>query len=55
MMTKPPIEKVLQGILYTENESKQKPWEDRQYQTTRKDKASESNNDSAAHNEILNP
>jgi hypothetical protein len=25
MMTKPPIEKVLQGILYTENESKQKP------------------------------
>jgi ABC-type dipeptide/oligopeptide/nickel transport system ATPase subunit len=33
MTTKPTLQKILQGILHTENQSNQKPWEDRQYQT----------------------
>jgi hypothetical protein len=54
MTTKPTLQKILQGILHAENESKQnhertgstKPQE-------KKDKESESNMDSAAHNQIL--
>jgi hypothetical protein len=55
MTTKPPLQKILQGILHTEDESKQ-PWEAGKHQTTgeEKDKQSESNTDSAAHNQILN-
>jgi hypothetical protein len=34
MTTKPPLQKILQGILHTENESKQNHEEDMQYQTT---------------------
>jgi hypothetical protein len=42
MTTKPPLQKILQGILHTENESKQNHEEDRQYKTRRrKDKESE--------------
>jgi hypothetical protein len=54
MTNKPPLEKILQGILHTENESKLK------HERTgipnhrrRKDKESESNIDSAAHNQTL--
>jgi hypothetical protein len=36
MTTKLPLQKILQGILHTENESKQKG---RQYQTTGEEKA----------------
>jgi hypothetical protein len=54
MTTKPPLQKILQGFLHTENESKQnyertgstKPQE-------RKVRESESNTDSAAHNQTL--
>jgi hypothetical protein len=38
MTTKPPLQKILQGIVHTENETK--PWEDRQYQTTGEEKTS---------------
>jgi hypothetical protein len=52
--TKKPLQEILQGILHTDNESKQshertgstKPQE-------KKDKESESNIDSAAHNQTL--
>jgi hypothetical protein len=47
MITKPPLQKILQGILYTEYESKKKTnqtnkknREDRKYQTTGKQKTS---------------
>jgi hypothetical protein len=55
MTTKPPLQKILQGILHTERKWKQKkPWKDRQYQNRkRKDEDSESNIDSAAHNQTL--
>jgi hypothetical protein len=54
MTTKPPLQKILQGILHTDNESKQnhkktgsiKPQE-------KKRKKSESSIDSSAHNQIL--
>jgi hypothetical protein len=54
MTMKSPLQKILQGILHTENEIKQnhertgrtKPQE-------KKDKESESNIDSAAHNQTL--
>jgi hypothetical protein len=54
MTTKSPLQKILQGILHAENESKQ----NHEVQTvpnhrTRKDKESESNIDSAAHNQTL--
>jgi hypothetical protein len=54
MTTKPPLQKILQGILHTENERKQN--HERTGSTKpqrRKDKESESNTDSAAHNQIL--
>jgi hypothetical protein len=54
MTTKPPLQKILQGILYTEDETKQN------YESTgsikpqtKKDKGSESSTDSAAHNQAL--
>jgi hypothetical protein len=40
MTTKPPLQNILQGILHTENESKQNHERmDRQYQTTGEEKA----------------
>jgi peptide subunit release factor RF-3 len=54
MTFKPPLQKNFQGILHTENESKQN------YQRTgstkpqeKKDKESENSSDSAAHNQTL--
>jgi hypothetical protein len=38
MTTKPPLQKIFQGILHTENESKQNQ-KVRQYQTTGEEKA----------------
>jgi hypothetical protein len=41
MTTKPPLQKILQGILHIENEKKKnktKPWKGRQYQTTEEEK-----------------
>jgi hypothetical protein len=55
MTTKPALQKILQGILHTEDESKQN--HERKLDTSnhrrRKDKQSESSIDSAAHNQIL--
>jgi hypothetical protein len=54
MTTKPSLQKILQGILHTENESKQN--HERTGSTNpqkRKDKESESNIDSAAHNQTI--
>jgi hypothetical protein len=54
MTTKPPLQKILQGILHTENESK--PNHERTAvpnHRRRKGKESESNIDSAAHNQTL--
>jgi hypothetical protein len=56
MTTKPPLQKILQGILHTEDESKKaKKRKSGQAVSNhrRKDKESESNTDSAAHNQIL--
>jgi hypothetical protein len=56
MTTKPPLQKILQGILHTENENKQKTMR-RQVVSNhrrRKDKELESNIDSAAHNQTIN-
>jgi hypothetical protein len=39
MTTKPPLQKILQRILHTENEKNTKPRKDRQYQTTGEEKA----------------
>jgi hypothetical protein len=39
MTTKPPPQKILQGILHTESESKQNHEKDRQYQMTGVEKA----------------
>jgi hypothetical protein len=54
MTTKPPLQKILQGILYTESENKQN--HERAGSTKpqqRKDKKAESNTDTVAHNPIL--
>jgi hypothetical protein len=55
MTTKPPLQKILQGILHTENESKQN--HDKQAGPNyrrRKDNQSESNTNSAAHKPFNN-
>jgi hypothetical protein len=54
MTTKPPVQKIRQGILHTERESKQN--HERRVSTKqqrRKDKELASNIDSAAHNQTL--
>jgi hypothetical protein len=54
MTIKPPLQKILQGILHTEDESKQN--HERKGSINhkrRKDKQSESSTDSTAHNQIL--
>jgi hypothetical protein len=54
MTTKPPLQKILQGIMYTENESKQShEGFAASNHRRRKDKESDSNSDSAAHNQTL--
>jgi hypothetical protein len=54
MTTKPPLQKILQGIMYTENESKENHrGEAVPNHWRRKHKESESNIDSAAHNQTL--
>jgi hypothetical protein len=50
MITEPPLQKILQGILNTENESKQNHVSNHR---RRKDKKSESNIDSSTHNKTL--
>jgi hypothetical protein len=52
MTTKPPLQKILQGILHTENESKQTTGEAPNHRR-RKDKESEGNLKSAAHNQTF--
>jgi hypothetical protein len=55
MTTKPPLQKIFQGILHTENESN-KTVKVRQYETMGEEKArKQSNIDSATHNQTLNP
>jgi hypothetical protein len=55
MTTKPPLQKILQGILHTESESKQTmKWQAVPNHRRRKDKKVKSNIDSAAHNQTLN-
>jgi hypothetical protein len=39
MTTKPPLQKILQGILHIDNESKQNHGKGRQHQTTEEEKA----------------
>jgi hypothetical protein len=51
MTTKPPLQKILQGILHTENESMQN--HERAGSTKPQEKKVESNIDVAAHNQIL--
>jgi RNase H-fold protein (predicted Holliday junction resolvase) len=53
MTTKSPLQKILQGILHTEDERNKtmRGWEVSNH--SRKDKESDSNIDSAAHNQIL--
>jgi hypothetical protein len=55
MTTKPPLQKILQEILHTEDESKlnQRGWEILNHRR-RKDRKSESNIDSAAHKHLNN-
>jgi hypothetical protein len=53
MTTKSPLQKILQGILYIENENKQNHERTGVPKHRRKDKETESNTDSAAHNQIL--
>jgi hypothetical protein len=54
MTTKPSLQKILQGILHTENESKQHhEWTAVPNNRRRKDKESEHNTDSAVHNQTL--
>jgi hypothetical protein len=53
MTTKPPLQKILQGILHTESESKQTMRGQAVANHRRKDKESESNIDSTAHNQTL--
>jgi hypothetical protein len=54
MTTNPPLQKILQGILQTEDESKQtmRRWAVSSHRR-RKDKESENNIDSAIHNQII--
>jgi hypothetical protein len=52
--TKPPLQTILQGILYTESESKQNhEREGSTYHRRRKGKKVESNINSAAHNQTV--
>jgi hypothetical protein len=51
MTTKPPLQKILQGILHTENKSMQN--HERAGSTKPQEKKVESNIDVAAHNQIL--
>jgi hypothetical protein len=54
MTTKPPLQKILQVTLHTENESKQNHERtETPNHSRRKGKESESNTDSAAHNQTL--
>jgi hypothetical protein len=53
MTTKPPLQKILQGILHTDNENKTMTEQEAPNQRRRKDKKEESNIDSAAHNQTL--
>jgi hypothetical protein len=54
VITKPPLQKILQGILHTENESKKTMGGQAVPNHRRiKDKEVESNIDSAAHNQTL--
>jgi hypothetical protein len=54
MTTKPPLQKILQGILHTENESKKYvSGQAVPNHKRRKDKESKSNINSAAHNQAL--
>jgi hypothetical protein len=53
MTTKPPLQKILQGIPHTENESKTMRRQAVPNHSRRKGKESESNIDSAAHNQTL--
>jgi hypothetical protein len=54
MTTKPPLQKILQGILYTEmKENKTMKGQAVPNHRRRKEKESESNTDSAAHNQTL--
>jgi hypothetical protein len=54
MTTKPPLQKILQGILHTENESnKNMKGQAVPNHRRRKNKESESKIDSAAHNQTL--
>jgi hypothetical protein len=47
-------QKILQGILHTEDESKTKPREDGKYQTTGEEKTrNQSSIDSTTHNQVL--
>jgi hypothetical protein len=54
MTTKPSLQKILQGILHTENESKQTmKGQAKSNHRKRKGKKVESNTDSTAHNQTL--
>jgi hypothetical protein len=53
MTTKPPLQKILQGILHTDNENKTMTEQEAPNHRRRKDKKEESNIDSAAHNQTL--
>jgi hypothetical protein len=53
MTTKPPQQKILQGILHIENESKQNHERTGNPNHKRKDKESESNINRAAHNQTF--
>jgi hypothetical protein len=52
MTTKPPLQKILQEILHTENESKQN--HERASNTKHRRKGIKSNTDSATHSQTLN-
>jgi hypothetical protein len=54
MTAKPPLQKILQRILHTEDESKQNHRTGSIKPQEKKDKESETSIDSAAHNQILN-
>jgi hypothetical protein len=53
MTTKSPLQKILQGILHTENESKQNHERTGSMKPKKKRQGSESNINSAAHNQTL--
>jgi hypothetical protein len=54
MTTKPPLQKIFQGILQTVNESKQNHERTGSTKPQKKRQESESNKDSAPHNQTLN-